>query len=231
MIRALGEPNPGVSTLDDASLISIIQQNEGSRDNCKNEISELYRRHAKDVYKMTVSLCGNDLEGVRDAEDLFQKAWEQAIEKIKKYDINAKNTFGAWVKGIADNLFLEDYRLKLKRDKAHNEIGYLLTKGEGNEPLDDDDSMFADILGESEETAEPDQMIGRSLLVEVLDLLSPVEREILIEWHRTYDRNEPGNPTHVENLERLSQKYGMQKESIRKIKLRAIKKIQKKLNL
>jgi RNA polymerase sigma factor (sigma-70 family) len=174
---------------------------------------------------MTKSLFEYSDQGRKDAEDLFQEAWRQAFEKIDRYNLLRGKSFGTWVKGIADNLFLEGNRRDKKRKKAHSESLYLMDKDDEGEPLDD--SPNAEQLAISEPELEQGKFFRKEDLMSALNILTPTEREILTEWLRTYDKNDPGKEEHVRNLARLAEKFSVQTESLRKIKQRAVEKIQR----
>ncbi len=225
MIRLKNQGEAPLPGVDDAELIRKIQTH--SIQNSKSEVGEIYRRYKDDVFRMTRSLFDYNDQGKKDAEDLFQEAWRQAFEKIDRYNLLLGKSFGTWVKGIADNLFLENYRSEKKRRVAQNESFYLIDKGDQDEPLDD--SPNAEQLETSGSDLEQN-VFRKDDLKSALSILSPTEKEILIEWLRTYDKNDPGKDEHVRNLQRLSEKFSVQSESIRKIKQRAVEKIQNYFN-
>lgn len=215
MLKITSDAKSQLSEVGDSDLIRKIQLK--SLEETRTEINALYQRHAGSVYRMTRSLFDSSPEGIQNAEDLFQEAWRIGLERISTYDSQATTSFGAWIKGIADNLFLENLRAIEKKQNAISELGYLTSSTE-------DDNMFDD--PGPEEVLTPDGLIRKEKLLGALQLLSGQEKEILIEWHRTYDRHNPGRPEHAENLDRLCIKFGLQKDTIRKIKQRAVEKIQ-----
>lgn len=227
MISLKSQDKPSSSDESDAELVRHIQNN--SIEECEREISILYKKYAEDVFRMTKSLYDNSDEGIKRSEDLFQEAWRLALERINRYDSEFGRSFGAWVKGIADNLFLEDYKLSSKKAKAIREIGYSMELGDEGEPIDEEQDLNKleeeTRLGSSQEK----KLIRKEDLLSALNILTPVEKEILLEWLRTYDKNDPGNEIHVSNLAILSEKFELQKESLRKVKQRALEKLKKHL--
>src|SRR5690606_18850209 len=149
MINLQSKDEPALSDASDAELVRHIQSK--STEKCKGEIDVLYKRYAEDVFRTTRSLYDYSEEGIKNAEDLFQEAWRLAIERMDRYDPTLRKSFGAWVKGIADNLFLEDYRLNSKKGKVFKDIGYLMPLGEDGEPIDENQS-----LDKSEEVDDSD---------------------------------------------------------------------------
>jgi RNA polymerase sigma factor (sigma-70 family) len=215
MLKITSDPKSQLSEVGDSDLIKKIQVN--SIEETRTEINAIYQRHANSVYRMTRSLFDSSPEGIQNAEDLFQEAWRIGLERITAYDSQATTSFSAWIKGIADNLFLENLRASEKKEIAISELSYLTSSTEEDSMSDEPDS---------DEVLTPEGLIRKEKLLAALHLLSDQEKEILIEWHRTYDRNNPGRPEHAENLERLCLKFGFQKDTIRKIKQRAVEKIQ-----
>ena len=220
MLKISSDPKSQHSEVGDSDLIKKIQVK--SIEETKTEINALYQRHADSVYRMTRSLFDSSPEGIQNAGDLFQEAWRIGLERISVYDSQAATSFGAWIKGIADNLFLENLRTLEKKQNAISELGYLTSSTEDDDISDDP---------EPEEVLTPEGLIRKEKLLAAIQLLSYQEKEILIEWHRTYDRNNPGRPEHAENLDRLCIKFGIQKDTIRKIKQRAVEKIQSFLRI
>jgi len=214
------KPKPlGSKEWTDRELVAAIKARSIS--SCQIEVTVLYKKHAKDVFRMTRSLYDSTEEGIKAAEDLFQDAWQKALEKIDKYDVNSSSSFGAWVKGIADNLFLEGYRGQLKLGNALTELAKSV------DTVESDNEDPAESGGELSETG----LIDKTSLEFAMTKLSAREQEILIEWYKTYDMNDPGNNLHAETLTRLSIKFGIQKASLRKVKQRAVEKIQRFLKL
>jgi RNA polymerase sigma factor (sigma-70 family) len=220
MLKITSDHKSLLSEVGDLDLIKKIQGK--SIEETKMEVTALYQRHADGVYRMTRSLFDSSPEGIQNAEDLFQEAWRIGLERILAYDIQAATSFGAWIKGVADNLFLENLRSNEKKQNAISELGYFTSSIEDNDVSDNPDP---------EDVLTPEGLIRKEKLIAALQLLSDQEKEILIEWHRTYDRNNPGKPEHAENLDRLCLKFGLQKDTIRKIKQRAVEKIQSFLRI
>ena len=72
-------------------------------------MEDIYRRHARTVYKFLLSLCGNaDL-----AEELTQETFYQAIRSIDRFDGRCK--LSVWLCQIAKHLWYQHLR-KRKRE-------------------------------------------------------------------------------------------------------------------
>lgn len=73
-----------------------------------DKMEELYRQHAKTVYKFLLSLCHNgDL-----AEELTQETFYQAMRSISRYDGGCK--FSVWLCQIAKHLWYQHLRRQQK---------------------------------------------------------------------------------------------------------------------
>jgi RNA polymerase sigma factor (sigma-70 family) len=215
-----------MSTNNQTDIDVVKQIQSKSVEQCRPQVSLLYDKYKADVFRMTRSLFPRTEEGRKDADDLFADAWRVALERINEYDQDKAGTFGAWVKGIADYLKLTDNRKRKRMSNGVAELTYLTLQGEEEKHVrakfgDDEDVDFISEHGH----------IYKEALVEALATLSEVERTILREWHRTYDKNNPGGPEHAANLIALADQFGIKPDSVRKYKLRAEQKIKKYFGL
>lgn len=55
-------------------------------------------------------------------EDLVQEAWTTAVRRIAAFDA-ARGPFGAWLRGIADRLLINDRRRWARRFRLRQEVG------------------------------------------------------------------------------------------------------------
>lgn len=208
----------------DDDLVRQIQNK--SVEHCHSEISLLYTKYKSDVIRMTRSLYPWTEEGEKDAQDLFVDAWTTALEKINEYKLGGNGTFGAWVKGVADYLKLDENRDRNRLKKSWEELTYLTLQG-------DEDQYSSERFGDDDEVVivSDHGHLYKEVLVDALATLSEAERTILIEWHRTYSKNNPGSPEHAANLQTLAERFGIKPDSVRKYKLRAEQKIKNFLGL
>lgn len=111
---------------------------------------ELYYMTKDNVYYTILSI----LKDSSLSEDLMQETYLKALEKIHSY--KPKNSFNSWIVTIARNLAINEYnrrKRELKVDPSDNEI------------------MFGTVESISEKEL---------LIKEMLEYLTPEEREILI---------------------------------------------------
>lgn len=80
-----------------------------------DDMDEVYRAHARTVYKYLLSLCHTE----SIAEELMQETFYQAIRCLKNYDGSCQ--IGTWLCAIAKNLWLR-YCKKHRLEEVYDEI-------------------------------------------------------------------------------------------------------------
>ncbi len=147
------------SELSDRSLIVLYQQGN------VEALSELISRHKDKIFTSIILL-------VRDqylAEDIFQETFIKIINKIRSGQYTEKGKFLPWAIRIAHNMCVDHFRKKKRMPVIRT---------------NEEEDIF-NVLPFSDPGAE-EAMIRRqshSQVREMLDMLSPEQREVIILRH------------------------------------------------
>jgi RNA polymerase sigma-70 factor (ECF subfamily) len=129
------------------------------------DFAELQRRFERGIYRMLIKL----VKDAADAEELTQRVFVQAFEKLSSYDPK-RSSFGRWLYTIAYNMAMSHFR---ERRRAPQSL---------------------EVMTESEElsVAGPEELfearVLRARLFKAVRKLSPIERGSFFGFHV---RNQP----------------------------------------
>jgi RNA polymerase sigma-70 factor (ECF subfamily) len=118
-------------------------------------LAGLMQRHQDRLFRFLLRLTGDQAM----AEDVFQQAWLQVAERIARYD--AERPFGPWLFAVARNLALD--QLRRLRPESLEDVGEPAAQA-----ATDADPLARAVLGQR-----------RSRLLEAVEALAPLDREVL----------------------------------------------------
>ena len=127
---------------------------------------QLYSRHSQPLLQYIVNSCGSQA----DAQELFQDVWMKVINQRDKYDSSAP--FKAWLFTIARNRIIDLFRANKRRPTTN--LGF-------------DEPPATSQITTANQPLQPDEiariMQSKQLLMEALQLLTPVQRETVLLKH------------------------------------------------
>jgi RNA polymerase sigma factor (sigma-70 family) len=150
--------------INDNELIELYQNGKESA------LEPLIKRHQQKLFSYILLV-------VRDrqlAEDVFQDTFIKAIQKLKKREYKEEGKFYPWIKCIAHNLIVDQFRFNKKMPTVSNVVNH-----EGEET-----SIF-DILDLREDNVEDDisRKETRKEIKSLIDLLPQEQKEIVFMRH------------------------------------------------
>lgn len=214
------DPSPVSITMseeDDEVLILYMAYRDEDETRAKAAFTAFFERHREYLYHACRSRFEPGMDGDQGASDLVQDTFIRAYERAETFDVDGSLTaeevrlcVRAWLGKIAENLFLSYH--KANADK-------LLLPDEEWQKLDGQPSKA--------EVEDPEQWSAdRRLLEKALDTLNEKERIVV---NFTYSYHRPGEehqrlPNRV--CEEIADMIGTKRSSLRKIRQRALEKIQ-----
>jgi len=214
----------------DADLLTLISWREEDENEARRALGEFYNRHFKLLAWGCMKKYGRQIgeQGVEDlVNDTFMKVFKTAASKFKTDEKDPKklqHLIGAWLGGIAYNLFIERLQKRKRLPEFQVEDDF--------DPHDEDGFIPEDIdfVPLDENPMPPERIEQYKRLRPVLDGLIDRERIILLTRFKNYHFSDGKQQFHPDDLERLTNDLELTKDHVRQIFNRTLQKVKKQLS-